>query len=313
MIHIYVFEDIAYANSLCNKLIANKKIDNIKTIDFSNKEMNPISELHQIDLFNTIQAYKIMNCTFLNTITEFKKQQSLIECLNAIEADIFMFCHKKLIPEKNIKETFINYEIKDVTKITTANKNKMVLNTINLLGIKYNSEMLTHFCNKLPPNYSIIQNELKKVANLQKATDNIGTLMQIVCDYNNENIFELLELLLFNNQKSFWIKFYNLIDQQQIEAITLINTMYAQLINIYFFNCLAQHKIKDFSSFLTINPYVLNMYRQKYFGYEVKYLSNLINMLYNLDINIKMSVVDKKNGLRMVFIDFFKGFNNAKR
>jgi len=302
---IQFYEELnALNNSKEKKLFEKFKPNEILIVDF---QINDLKEsINQISLFNDIKIIKIENCEFLTNLTIYNKNKNIFELLNnKFEFEIILFAKGKLLSNSLFLKSIANFEIIQCIDNRKTTKKTIINDVLKMNQLTLKTELLSILNLKLNKNFSIIFNELNKLVILKNEIDFISkNLEKIICDYNEENIFQLLENILLNNKTKVWEIFINL-KLNNYDEITILNILGTQLSKLFFCIDMLQ-KEEDYSkiiSFLGINPYIINIYKTKFINYNIHNVLLVAKFFHKTEKNIKLQLNEKSNHFKLMIIE----------
>ncbi|MGL4952163.1 MAG: DNA polymerase III subunit delta [Mycoplasma sp.] len=302
MIRIFNYIDIAYAKQELNSIIKKQKIslDEVKNINYTNNEDLEISIL-QNDLFSPIKIFVIYDADIFTNLKKFEESISLIEKIKSIsiQYDVYFLISKKCLSNQKFKNLTSSFEFVTIKNIDEKEKNKIIDRKLKDANLTLSEKVKKQLVSSLNLNYGNIDNEINKLNILINSNSSDVELLDVICNFNDENIFLLLEsILLFNNKKVWAI--YNDLILKKNDEIAIMNAMSSQIVNVYF--CLKLLKtgasIWEISQVTGVASYFVTNYQSKFKNVSLSKLKAIILELYNLEIMIKLSKIDKRNGFK---------------
>ncbi|MDR0985441.1 MAG: hypothetical protein LBL60_00650 [Mycoplasmataceae bacterium] len=275
----------------------------IKNIYFDNNHNQVLDDLLQTDLFNNKKIYIIHDADFLNQ----KKQDDIKLCqqINKIDEEIFLTLQTKKVPISN--KDMNNFVFKKINKFTEKSKTTLISQLMDINNIKFaNQNVRDSFEHSLSNNPFLIENEFNKLlVNLKTNIIDKDDIKNIFDNSSEINIMDLLQQLLLKNKSSVLNIYDNLIKTkwQPTEIIQIISS---QLFNLKLLkmannNHLSQSMINDQ---LKITPYIQFKNLPIIKTTTIDNIDQLLNDLYQLDYNIKRSLIDPFDGLKLLITKY---------
>lgn len=297
MVSIVKYEDLALANEHLDSINKHKKIKKIFFCE--NKDI--LSKLLQIDMFNEINTYYIYDCDFLSSLSSFENNIELLNVINKLkdDIDIFLFCKTKLLSNKEFKKLTNEFDVININSIDKKNKQTYVNNLLARKNISLSKFVYHHLINCLTNDYSILKNEINKIYNLISAGTNENELLSLICNYNEENVFYLIENILAKNHNIVWKIFNNLVERK-VDEIAIINALASQLFNFYYI-CLLNNQnksINDIASSIDVPTFIVISFKNKFNKIQCSDFKTMLLDLYDLEFNIKSSQLNKSLALK---------------
>lgn len=305
MIYIVKYTDVQLAIFEIKKKYLNLEKENIKIIDFKMNE-NFMLDIQQINLFNKIDVFVIINCTFLSKTNTFNEMQSIFNDLNnVIDKDIYLLTEEKILSNKEFKNLTKNFKFLEINEINDKNKKEFINYLLNKHNIVLDKDIYALLLNNLNNNYGVITNEINKLSHLMLEETSKDNLRNVISNYNDENVFKLVENILLKKQNQVWIIYNDLVNKKNDE-IMIINAIASQLTKIFFILKMLKDNIaiNDIASLTKVPSYFIMNY-QKFFNHlNIKTLKEKINSLYELELQIKLNKIDKKLALKEMIINW---------
>ncbi len=293
-----------------NLLLANEQIDlmtasrNVKRIHF-NKNIDIISILLQIDMFNAIDTYYIYDCDFLSSSDVFNANIELLKTIDKLknEFDIYLFCSNKLLTNKEFKNIIESFKLITINSIDKKNKQMYVNKLLENRNISLSKNVYMHLLNCLTNDYGVMKNEINKIYNLISTKHDEQEIFNLISNYNEENVFYLVENILTNKFNAVW-KTYNDLVYRKVDEIAIINALCSQLFNLYYISILNKKKksIGEIASCVEVPTFVVISFKNKFANLDPALIHSMLLDLYELEIKIKNSLVVKNIALKNLII-----------
>lgn len=282
----FIFKKINFSNDFETKhLFFEDNYDEIEKI------------INTTNLFFSNNNYVIFNCKFLEKLDEEK-----INFLNSINGDNIILTNvSKKIDSKNISK-IKNVNIDFIPELNMFTMKNYINQAVNQRNMKISNYELLYSI--LPPDSSIIDNEIRKLSLLNMNIIDDKAIKNVVYDYSKENVFDLIIFLLNKNYVDLFKCLDNLLfSGNKIE--TIIPVISDQLFNLKNYieifektNSLEaiheklnieQFKIKKFYNIIIMNS-------------SFKINSILLSLL-EIDLNIKKKNFDSYIELKRFFLE----------
>ncbi len=305
MIYIVKYTDIHLAIFEIKKKYLDLKKENFKLIDFKIKP-DFLNEILQIDIFNQFNVFIIINCAFLSKNNVFNDEQDIFNNLNKVlDKDIYLLTDDKILSNKEFNNLTKNFKLLEINNINDKNKKEFINYLLNKHNVVLEKDIYALLLNNLNNNYGVITNEINKLSHLMLEKTTKDELKKIISNYNDENVFKLVENILLKKQNQTWI-IYNDLSNKKNDEIMIINAIASQLIKIFFVLKMLKSNIaiNEISKLTKVPSYFIMNY-QKFFNHlNVEKLQTKINALYELELKIKLNQIDKKLALKEMIINW---------
>ncbi len=168
--------------------------------------------------------------------------------------------------------------------------------------IKIDNEALQEFILRVPEDYTLIANEIKK---LKSYSDRISKddIINLTPAKIEENVFELTDAIISNN-KNKALKVFKDLRINNVDPVTMISLVAGQLRFMYQVCYLKDegYSASSIATKLNVHPYRAEIALKKSYNYEPDDLLKSLVDLANLDLDIKSSKIDKDNGFEMFIL-----------
>lgn len=277
---------------------------------FNNSLVDLINDLNQLDLFsNDNKIYLIKDATFLTVLKDFENNFDLLQLILKSSGEnnntLFIFItNSKLLTNKKIIPFIEKCKLVLLEEINPKNKTSIIKSICKELKLRIDTIILNKLSESLPLDYGIIYQELSKLMNYDEI--NLDLIDKIIIKYDEANIFKLWECFLKGDLNQLLSLLKTLYDNKYdpIQIIAIIST---QILNSYFIrksldlNLTKEEMISNFQ----INPYILSNQIILLKNWQVSDLKCIIIKLYETEVQIKESNLDKFELLKIFFLKSF--------
>ncbi len=309
MIHAIKYNDILEAKRSIKLDLIKKDIkqEEIKTITFDKKNNDLWTELNQIDIFDVTKATIIYGCDFLSSLKDFNDNKELVEMLNQneIPQEVYLLTDAKFLSNKEFKTLSSNFEFIEQKEMNSIEKQNLINSLLSQYNLRLDKDVYATLLNNVSCNYGVIRNEVDKLKNGIAAGLSNEELKELICNYNEEVIFDLLNNLLLDKQALAWKIYQDLMRHRQDE-IAIINAMSTQLVNLYNGLTLLKEKVplEKIAEATGVAPYIVNkVYKNTFINYNIDKILSLIIKLYQLEVDIKTQKVDQRLGFKQFILN----------
>lgn len=308
MINILVSKDILQTKQYINIVMLKNSINQteVLSLDFN---LSSDLEMHfnQINLFSTTKLFVVNNANFLTSVEEFKKQIKLLKKLSEFhdtEIMIYLVANKKTLSNVEFMNLTKGWKINTLKEINATEKSKIINDLLKNNQIFLHKDVYSYLLQSLDNSYGNIYNEIQKLSNLLKSKTSNEDAIDIISNYNAENIFHLFEAILTKNHNNIW-KIYNDLMYRQEDQISIINALASQAHNLfYILKLLKQHyPPATISQMTNVSIYFINFYKSKFINYNINIISKFMLSLYKVEVDIKLSKINKNNGFKQFLLD----------
>ncbi len=309
MICAIKYNDILEAKRTINLELIKKDItqDQIKQITFDKKTTDLFSELNSFDLFDTTRATIVFNADFLSNLKSFNESIEIIKMLNESELtqDVYLLTDSKFLSNKEFKTITSNFTFIEQKPLDARQKQVVINDLLSQKNIKLDKDVYATLISNVDCSFGVIKNEIEKLKNGIEAGLNNEQLKDLICNYNEEVIFGLLDSILEGKNQLAWKIYEDLLRHRQDE-FKIIAAISSQLFNMY--NCLTLIKqnvpTQKISDVTGVAVFVINnVYKKNFINYNIDKILNLITKLYQLDVDIKNQRVDQRLGLKQFLLN----------
>ncbi len=265
--------------------------EHILSISFDENTLNKIS---QKSLFNDYKLIIIKEVDFISSKEKVKKQQELIDYILKDNVNYILITNKKPLLELNE-----NFKILNIEQLNNKNKEKYINNLLLEKKLVLSEKIIDSLKNKLPDNFLIIRNEINKLALLLITNNNEDDLINSIANYNDENIFNLLNFI-FDSDINNVLKIYENLKQKKQDEFQIIATLAYQINQILFIKkmLMSGKSSKMIQEILHIQPFVFNNIKRLCDKNDLAKIMKFVDNLFNLELDIKSMKIDKVIGFK---------------
>lgn len=282
--------------------------DEVTILDWDDNQEIGLDFL-QINLFAPKKIFVVWNCDFLCNAGAFQSNLEFFTILNQVSNtfEIFLLTDKKILVNKEFKEATKTWKVDKLKVMNDEDKKNIITNILNSKKLIVTKEVYAQLLRNINCDYGNITNEVNKLSLLSTTEKNQNVLIESINNYNDENIFDLFEAIIMKRSNRVWEIYYDL-TKNKIDEISLINTIATQVINLYYVLKLFNEgrSINEIYSITGISVYVINIYKNKFITYNINILLDMIINLYDLEISIKLSKIDKVIGFKQFIVNSIK-------
>ncbi len=307
MIYVIQYEDLFLANQTIQNKI--NDLSNYKKLYYE-EGMDLESILFQVDLFNSNSGFIIYNCLFLSNSKEFNKQKEMLTNLTKLNdnIDVYFLSDKKMLSNKYITELTQHFKLIEIKSISNKNKKNYIDNLLKTNNLTLSKKIYEHLLSSVNNDCSIINNEINKIKKFLNTNEyDEELLINLISNFNDENIFELIENILLKKHDKVWKIYVDLINKKNDE-INIIGAFANQLFNLLFIIKLSNEKksVSDICQILKIANFVVINCQRKFLKFNDKKINQMLLDLYTLEYNIKTMKINKTLGLKNLIINWME-------
>lgn len=272
--------------------------------DISSQDV--VMKLNQINLFEVENVQKVNVIDITDWKLSSKQAQSDIKELNQCASDVILIVEantvkSKLFDELSIKPTKIG-------NITRRNKNELVTYLLSKSGISLDYKTTEILLDLLPDNVQFILHEIEKLKLLNKKTFNADEIKKIVFDTGDATIFNVIDGWLSNDLQKTTHELNNLLSGN-FDILEVIPMFAYKLCQVKFFLMAKKSRWSSdvMTNKLAIPFWLQNSYAKlKPYDEKLDKINDMISKLYNFDINIKKSNINKKESFAVPYAQLIK-------
>lgn len=279
-------------NALFNELKEKKEL-----IKYYDSISNILIDINQINIFNNNDIKVVKNDRIFSNLESFKQNQKILEQLININETVYFITSAKISSSKEIKEFLKNVQTINVDGINQSNIIYYIENKLKELDVSINNELIQKISSKLICDANIINLELNKLTNLINIDEFI--IDKLICDWQSSNVFDLVNLIIKKDKKNI-LKLYDSLIRQNYDEYALIQILASQLMKLVIQKYLIQmnYSSNQISETLQMNQFVVIKNSILLKNVDLDELNRICDDLYQLDIKIKLSLIDKNKSLK---------------
>lgn len=310
MIYLLYGEFVSEIDKFIDKVIKDNSI--LTKVSYNYKDTTieeVINESSYTDLFGNKKIVILNECLFL-TGKETLESDLLNKYISDPNPDVYLVFkvitdkldeRKKLV--KLLKSKAI---IKYFPLLDNKNINSYIKSYFNDKGYSIDNISINEISNRLSQNSSVIDSELDKLY-LYKINDKnitIDDVKKVICIYDNNKIFKLVESTIKNDKKSVFNLYKELLNDKE-EPIVILSLLANQFRLIYQVKVLYNEGMnyKDIALKLKEHPYRVQLAYNNSINISYDKLKELLLELSDIDIKIKTGVISKEKGLELFFLE----------
>ncbi|WP_353289751.1 DNA polymerase III subunit delta [Ureaplasma ceti] len=299
---ILTSKDYGLTKDTINQIIKDHKDWKIEKFEGFAGFLEAFSDSQQTNLFFEQKLYLVYDSDVFTTSEKFKSVSTQLgQIVTQDLAFVFIEINKKLSSAKEVKTFLTKCEIIDFPSLTNRTMPNYINTQAKMMQLKLTANQLQKLSNKLIPDAAIIQNELNKLKNYSQVTDEV--LSNVICDYENDNIFQILQYWFEGNLDKA-LKLLDLMLDNNTEPTTIIATLAHQINQLYLIKQLLEQSYSAFqiakelgiANFIVANS--VQLIKNKHLN-QLKYI---LNNLYLTDLQIKQNIIDKNLAIRSLLI-----------
>ncbi len=293
MIKLIKSEDSFLLNNTLLNELQNKK-DSIK---YYNSIYNILIDINQIKIFENDDIKVIKNDEVFANLDAFKQNQKILEQLLNIDETIYFITNARISSAREIKEFLKNIEIINIDGINQNNITYYIENKLKEFNISISNQLIQKISSKLICDANVINLELSKLVN----TTNIDEYLidKLICDWQSSNVFDLVNLILKKDKKNI-LKLYDSLIKQNYDEYALIQILASQLMKLVMQKNLIKmgYSLNQICEVMKANQFILTKNNILLKNVSLEELNQICDELYQLDIKIKLSLIDKNKSLK---------------
>lgn len=293
MIKLIKSEDSFLLNNTLLNELQNKK-DSIK---YYNSIYNILIDINQIKIFENDDIKVIKNDEVFANLDAFKQNQKILEQLLNIDETIYFITNARISSAREIKEFLKNIEIINIDGINQNNITYYIENKLKEFNISISNQLIQKISSKLICDANVINLELSKLVN----TTNIDEYLidKLICDWQSSNVFDLVNLILKKDKKNI-LKLYDSLIKKNYDEYALIQILASQLMKLVMQKNLIKmgYSLNQICEVMKANQFILTKNNILLKNISLEELNQICDELYQLDIKIKLSLIDKNKSLK---------------
>lgn len=293
MIKLIKSEDSFLLNNALLNELQNKK-DSIK---YYNSIYNILIDINQIKIFENDDIKVIKNDEVFANLDAFKQNQKILEQLLNIDETIYFITNARISSAREIKEFLKNIEIINIDGINQNNITYYIENKLKEFNISISNQLIQKISSKLICDANVINLELSKLVNTTNINESL--IDKLICDWQSSNVFDLVNLILKKDKKNI-LKLYDSLIKQNYDEYALIQILASQLMKLVMQKNLIKmgYSLNRICEVMKANQFILTKNNILLKNISLKELNQICDELYELDVKIKLSLIDKNKSLK---------------
>ncbi len=293
MIKLIKSEDSFLLNNALLNELQNKK-DSIK---YYNSIYNILIDINQIKIFENDDIKVIKNDEVFANLDAFKQNQKILEQLLNIDETIYFITNARISSAREIKEFLKNIEIINIDGINQNNITYYIENKLKEFNISISNQLIQKISSKLICDANVINLELSKLVNTTNIDESL--VDKLICDWQSSNVFDLVNLILKKDKKNI-LKLYDSLIKQNYDEYALIQILASQLMKLVMQKNLIKmgYSLNQICEVMKANQFILTKNNILLKNISLEELNQICDELYQLDIKIKLSLIDKNKSLK---------------
>lgn len=303
MVSLIYSSDLGLIQEQLSSLMKNKSDFKVEYLFGTDGLKALVNDLKQVSLFSEPKIYVLKEATWFTSLEAFKNHQELLNSLLEHESEIIMVLNEsKLSSAGMIQDYLKRIQVFALKALTAWNITTYINDLAKKMNLKLTRDQVQQIASKLVPEAAVIQNELSKLQNYKKIDRSL--IENVICNYDEANLFKLVEYWL-TRQTDKLLVLYDQFIQAKYDPTTLITLLTAQIYRLYLLKqadtdpYLDQEEIKKLFN-LTAYSYKANM--ELISHRDLNQLKYTLSTLYQLDLQIKLNLVDKIWGLKLMLL-----------
>lgn len=293
MIKLIKSEDSFLLNNALLNELQNKK-DSIK---YYNSIYNILIDINQIKIFENDDIKVIKNDEVFANLDAFKQNQKILEQLLNIDETIYFITNARISSAREIKEFLKNIEIINIDGINQNNITYYIENKLKEFNISISNQLIQKISSKLICDANVINLELSKLVNTTNINESL--IDKLICDWQSSNVFDLVNLILKKDKKNI-LKLYDSLIKKNYDEYALIQILASQLMKLVMQKNLIKmgYSLNQICEVMKANQFILTKNNILLKNISLEELNQICDELYQLDIKIKLSLIDKNKSLK---------------
>ncbi len=293
MIKLIKSEDSFLLNNTLLNELQNKK-DSIK---YYNSIYNILIDINQIKIFENDDIKVIKNDEVFANLDAFKQNQKILEQLLNIDETIYFITNARISSAREIKEFLKNIEIINIDGINQNNITYYIENKLKEFNISISNQLIQKISSKLICDANVINLELSKLVNTTNINESL--IDKLICDWQSSNVFDLVNLILKKDKKNI-LKLYDSLIKKNYDEYALIQILASQLMKLVMQKNLIKmgYSLNQICEVMKANQFILTKNNILLKNISLEELNQICDELYQLDIKIKLSLIDKNKSLK---------------
>ncbi|MGL4184020.1 MAG: DNA polymerase III subunit delta [Metamycoplasmataceae bacterium] len=303
----FIYGDEAlYIEKKINDIILKNNINNFINFYDDSSFSDIIDSIINTSLFNDKKLIILNDINF-----NISQQEQIISFLKKEENNIVLFVLNRKEKDLDKKNILISFLLKEANsfyfnKVEEKDLPNKIIELVEEKGGKINKLNAIYLASKLPNEMLIISSEIEKLL-INDEEINEEIIDSLVTKYQTKNIYGFLNAL--NNKDSLQVfKEYQEKINHGEEILSLISSISTILIICSEIDVLKKQKksLNEISEIMGIHNFRIENGNKLLIKMGIKKIDELLFSLAELDIDIKMGIIDEKIGFEKILLDFIK-------
>lgn len=279
---------------------------------FFNSESSIYEVINEINTFSIFEDRKIVVIKDFHLLTKSNDSYDQ-EMINSIKNKnincvlIFTYSDKKPKVETTLfKYLLSDAQVKEIKKYTNVELSKIINEIVKSKGGEISNINSILLSLKLPNDLNLIVREIDKLL-LESKEITKEMIMTSISKYNTNNIFEFINSFQESDASGLFRSYKERIDNGD-SIVNLISQLSNALIlcsNIYSYKCLNM-RIEEIAVEMNIHVFRIKKANDLLNTFEIKRIKKLIQMLSDLDTNIKNGKVNEVIGFEKLLLEIIR-------
>ncbi len=296
MHYIVVNETDNFDWEIIKREINDVSLNEKKNINFVTYDDNLLTNISQQLLFDIPEVTVIKDASCFSSEEKIKQNQELLSWIAHDDAMIYVF-----VTNKKVSKAFKQTNFKEITiePLTKKNKKKYIDELLKQNNLKLSPQLYDVLIERLNEDYLVINNEINKIKLLQLENQPDAIIMDAICNYNEQNIFHLLESIMTKNTSKL-MEIYEDIKLKKQDEIAVINIIASQINQLLMFKKLKQQGYDNnkIATLLGVAPFVIMNLNKLTTNTNLADIQKIMDAFYQLELDIKNMKVDKVLGFK---------------
>ena len=296
MHYIIINETDTFDWTLIKQLINDETLNTKQNINIVDYDDNLLTNISQQMLFDVPEVTVIKDADFLSSEEKIKANAELISWMEHDNSVIYV-----LETNKKVSKSFHSKAFKQLTlePLNKKNKKKFIDDQLKAANLKVSPHINEILNERLNEDYGIIQNEIEKVKLLKLANQDDAMIEKVICNYNEQNIFHLMDSVLTKNTTKL-MEIYEDIKLKKQDEIAVINIIATQINQLHLYKKLKMQGYDNtkIASMLGVAPFITSNLSKLTANISLEQISKMMDQFYQLELDIKNMQVDKVLGFK---------------
>lgn len=261
--------------------------------------------VNQVDLFGQTKVYVGYANEVFSNLSSFKQSEKILHDLQKNDKYIILMCFAKISSQTLITQFLKSCDTINVKKLDDKLKYNYIQDILESQGYHLSSHELDLIDARLINDAAIIQHELAKL--FAYKTINEESIINLICDYKQANIFELVKACFnanLNTLLDLYEKFFK-IDPDLNYIIHMIGLQLSQMLGFIFLTHQGCSS-KEIMNLLGLNYYLYQNIAILLKNKSKTLIYRMIDELYELDVKVKKNLIDKNTAFKHFLLKLFK-------